>query len=176
MHRKNTVRSAAEDRPNGSEPTLVADNDESALGRVRFGSWLRDRREEIGLAQNELAARAGMTRGLISAYERGRIGVPTANRRRKLADALSVRHIDLLVAAGEITYDELEAGTPRVFTKYPELQRDIEALTPDAADALHDFMYFLVTKPPVAATMRRPERRADWLESYRQARRELVGT
>ncbi len=50
---------------------------------------------------------------------------------------------------------------------YPELQRDIETLSPDAADALHDFVYFLVTAPPKRAGLHRPARRAEWLETYR---------
>jgi transcriptional regulator with XRE-family HTH domain len=145
------------------------------LGRLRFAVWLQRQREAIGLTQTELAARAGMTRALINAYERGRIGLPGVDYRRQLAEALNVRHVDMLVAAGEIAADELTAGTPRDFTRYPELQNDIEALTPDAAEALHDFMYFLVTKPPAAGGMRRPAGRADWLSSYRKARREMTG-
>lgn len=86
MTRKNTVLSAAEERP-GDELDLVVDNDDAVVDRLRFGVWLKNQREELGLAQHELAARAGMTRGLISAYERGRIGVPTADRRRALAEA-----------------------------------------------------------------------------------------
>lgn len=172
MPRKSTSKNSTSTASVMPIEGAMQDVNVAELGRLRFAVWLQRQREAIGLSQTELAARAGEAGALINAYERGRIGLPQVDKRRQLAEALNVRHVDLLVAAGEIDEDELLAGTPRDFTKYPDLQRDIEALTPDAADALHDFMYFLVTKPPAAAGFHRPKVRAAWTEAYRAGRRE----
>lgn len=43
----------------------------------------------------------------MSAIESGRIKLPSTDIRRRLAAALGVSHLDLLVAAGEITEQEL---------------------------------------------------------------------
>lgn len=160
-----------------ARPSSAMTNDFAAMNRHRFARYITDRREAVGLSQSELAARAGITRSLMSAIETGKIGLPSIDKRRALAEALRVRHIDLLVAAGEITEDELGAGTPRDFVKYPELQRDIELISPDAAEALHDLLYFLIARTPPAARagFNRPAGRAAWLEAFRTQRERLTG-
>lgn len=61
-----------------------------------------------------LADRAGLRRSDVNAIEHGRVTLPGADKRRKLADALGIRHVDILVAAGELSEDEVpKEGEPR---------------------------------------------------------------
>lgn len=72
----------------------------------RLGSYIRDERERRGWTQTELADRAGVPKQTVNRLETGTTKLPGALIRRQLADALGVRHIDLLIAAGEITLEE----------------------------------------------------------------------
>jgi len=65
------------------------------------------------LAQEELARRTGITQATLSNLERGRTRMPSPDHRRRLAAALGIGHVDLLVAAGEVAPDELEAWARR---------------------------------------------------------------
>jgi transcriptional regulator with XRE-family HTH domain len=83
------------------------------VGRMEtrgLGAFVRDRRRLLGLTQAELAERAGVLQASVSDLERGRVALPGADARRRLAAALGVPHVDLLVAAGELTAEE--AGRP----------------------------------------------------------------
>lgn len=81
-----------------------------------LAKWLIGMREMHGWKQSELADRAGITRQEMNAMEKGRIALPGADKRRKLAAALGVRHVDLLVAIGELSEDEID---PRRQPAYP---------------------------------------------------------
>ena len=59
-------------------------------GEGRFGERLRRLREEAGLTQEELAAKAGMTAKGVSALERGERKRPYPHTVRSLADALGL--------------------------------------------------------------------------------------
>lgn len=72
-----------------------------------LGDYIRARRDDLGLTQTDLADRALLQRAHLSEIERGKIALPNAVIRRNLAGALGVSHLDLLVAAGEITQEEL---------------------------------------------------------------------
>lgn len=75
------------------------------------------------MTQVDLAAAADMSKSHISAIENGRIGLPGPEVRRQLAKALGVTHLDILIAAGEIRPDEIEAaGKQGVTTLDPEVQ------------------------------------------------------
>jgi transcriptional regulator with XRE-family HTH domain len=76
-----------------------------------IGGYIRAQREARGWTQIDLAARARVNRAHLSQVEIGRIALPSADMRRKIAAALGVRHVDLLIAAGELTDDEIpQAG------------------------------------------------------------------
>lgn len=64
------------------------------------------------MSQAELARRSGVPVSTINRIETGVTKLPTPEYRRKLASALGVSHLELLVQAGEITQEELgsEAG------------------------------------------------------------------
>lgn len=70
-------------------------------------AFVQTRRTILGLTQKELAEAAGINQPTISDIERGQTKLPNADIRRRLAAALGVSHLDLLVAAGEITEQEL---------------------------------------------------------------------
>lgn len=69
--------------------------------------FLIDRLGELGLSQSELSRISGVSTSDLSGIMQGRIKLPGADKRRRLAKALGVSHLDLLVAAGEITQEEL---------------------------------------------------------------------
>ena len=78
-----------------------------------LGTYIRTRRESLGMTQTDLAAAVEVKRPHLSRIESGGIGLPEAGLRRRLAAVLGVRHIDLLVAAGELSPDELpREGAP----------------------------------------------------------------
>ena len=72
-----------------------------------LGRYVREKREGAGLSVTALADATGLTKSEISAIERGRIALPGAAKRRALASALRVRHVDILEAAGELREDEI---------------------------------------------------------------------
>jgi transcriptional regulator with XRE-family HTH domain len=72
-----------------------------------FAEFVRTRREALGMSGVELAIEADLTKSEVSAIENGRIKLPGADKRRRLAEALRIRHVDLLVAAGELSPDEV---------------------------------------------------------------------
>ena len=80
------------------------------------------------MSQSELADKAGLPRAYVNGLETGRIGLPSPDRRRLLADALRVRHVDILVAADEISPAEVGLGQVRDFTRFPGIQERIERL------------------------------------------------
>ncbi len=82
-----------------------------------LAEWVVAQRESRGWTQAQLADRAGVRRSDLNAIEHGRIALPGAEKRRKLAAALGLRHVDVLVGAGELTAEE--AGPPLVPT-YPD--------------------------------------------------------
>lgn len=75
-----------------------------------LGEYLQHRLDELGWSQRELAARTEMKPSHVSQIVSGKIGLPNADIRRRLADALNVRHIDLLIAAGELA--DFEVSSP----------------------------------------------------------------
>ena len=75
-------------------------------------AWMKEKRGERGWTQQELADRTGMDRGYLASVESGKVKTPSAGVRRKLGEALGVRHVDVLVAAGELTEEEV-VGAPR---------------------------------------------------------------
>ena len=67
-----------------------------------MGAYIRERRQRLGLSQEELAERVGgaYSQSDISRLERGHIGLPRLSTIVRLAAALEVSVGDLLIAAG----------------------------------------------------------------------------
>lgn len=74
-----------------------------------LAGFVRDRRDVLDLTQTELARKAGVPRTTVNRVEKGITKLPEADVRRKLARALHVTHIELLIAAGQITAEEIPA-------------------------------------------------------------------
>jgi transcriptional regulator with XRE-family HTH domain len=72
-----------------------------------LAAYVAQRRRVLGLTQQALADRAGVTRDVVAQIESGKSKLPVPENRRRLAEALGVRHVDLLVAAGELAPDEI---------------------------------------------------------------------
>ena len=86
-----------------------------------LGDYLKTKREGLGLNQAELARRSGVLRETINRIENNKTMLPSADSRRRLAKALGVSHLDLLVAAGEITEEEItQAGAVGVIAYDPD--------------------------------------------------------
>lgn len=75
-----------------------------------IGPFVRRIRDDRGESQTALAERAGLTRSHMAQIESGKIAFPNADIRRRLAKALGVSHVQLLVAAGELADAEIEAA------------------------------------------------------------------
>lgn len=133
-------------KPAGDSLEPIERDEEADGPRNTLAEFVAARREDLGMSQSELADRCGFSRGFANAIERGRIGLPSYSRRRALADALSVRHIDLLVHSGLITYEEVGEKPDLNIPKYPDLQRAVAHMAPATADALQDFIFFLGTE------------------------------
>lgn len=73
-----------------------------------LAGYVRYKRDALKLTQKQLAEAAGATQAAISDIERSQTKLPNPDIRRRLAKALGVSHLALLVAAGEITEDEIE--------------------------------------------------------------------
>lgn len=100
----------------------------------RLADLVRTRRQIAGLTQVELAARAGVSQGTVSDIERGSRKLPNADVRRRIAAALNLTHLAMLIAAGELTWEEAyppDAGAPTALDRaMGEIRREVEA-TPD---------------------------------------------
>jgi transcriptional regulator with XRE-family HTH domain len=88
-----------------------------------IGPFIRARREELRLSQTAVADAVQMRKSHLSEIERGKIGLPNADVRRRLAKVLGVTQVDILIAAGELTPDELqEAGKTGVVESTPAVE------------------------------------------------------
>lgn len=77
--------------------------------------------QELGIeSQAELVRRSGLTPQTVNRFFGGGTKLPRADKRRELAKALGVSHLELLVAAGEITAAEAK----ELGGKIPERDQD----------------------------------------------------
>jgi transcriptional regulator with XRE-family HTH domain len=94
-----------------------------------LGTYLKNLRELRGISQTALATAVGLSRSHLGQIESGKISLPGPEIRRSLARKLGVSHLDLLIAAREITEDEIaKAGVEGVQPVDPERQALIDRL------------------------------------------------
>lgn len=76
-------------------------------GQLSFGEQFTVWREAVGLSQYEVAERAEDKQAYISHIETGRIAQPNPAKLAKFAPILQVPLLDLLIAAGYVTREQL---------------------------------------------------------------------
>ena len=80
---------------------------------MTMGSYIRERRLQLNMTQEDLGDAAGTSKAYISQIEVGKVALPNADLRRRLADALQLRHVDLLIAGAGIRPFRAHQGMPR---------------------------------------------------------------
>jgi transcriptional regulator with XRE-family HTH domain len=121
-----------------------------------LGSYIKERRTARGINQETLGDMAGVSKAYISQVENGRVTLPSADIRRRIAKALGVTHVELLIAAGELLEDEIAtAGVVGVVHHDPNdprqrLHRLIDdiAWTSEALDFVEGALDRLANPPP----------------------------
>jgi transcriptional regulator with XRE-family HTH domain len=110
-----------------------------------MGGYIRRTRTDRGLSQKAVAESAGVSKGYLSTLEANKIGMPGADTRRRIAKALGVSHVDLLIAAGELRTDEVATGgVVEVDPNDPRelLAERVRRMRPDESDlALLNLMF-----------------------------------
>lgn len=94
------------------------------VSTAEMGRRILAAREEQHLRQQELAERAGLSRAYISRLERGLIPHPTITDLAKVAEAVEVSLIDLVMERPQVTLT-------RYSLDWEELQRRVEDLPPE---------------------------------------------
>jgi transcriptional regulator with XRE-family HTH domain len=125
--------SVAEAVSRGNTPAKFVGMDNAARGTL--AGFILRQRERLGMSQTELATALGLTRSHLSQIEKGKIALPNADIRRRLALALGVSHQAILVAAGELS--EEEAGAALAYRPpfaEGDIRRRIVARLPDLRD------------------------------------------
>ena len=74
----------------------------------------------MGLSLTAAAAMIGTSRGTLSQIELGSIKLPNPELRRNIARMLGVTHLEILIAAGEITEAELASGPTGITESNPD--------------------------------------------------------
>lgn len=88
--------------------------------QATLAEYVMARRGLLGITLTELASRAGLSKSELSAIETGKVKLPGADKRRRLAQALGGFHAELLVNAGEITPEEIVEGANAYDPKHLE--------------------------------------------------------
>jgi transcriptional regulator with XRE-family HTH domain len=107
---------------------LVNSQEVKMAGRA-LGAYIRERRIELGLSQEQLAERIGATKvqSDISRLERGRVSLPRPSVLMALAAALEVPVGNLLIASG--WFDECRIVEPVVGQRIPQQPVVLETLS-----------------------------------------------
>jgi transcriptional regulator with XRE-family HTH domain len=103
-----------------------------------LSEYVRNRRLQLGLTQSDIEQRYGVPQTYLSDIERGRTVRPSLAFRQRLAQALHVDPIDLLVFAGDLAVEELEGWARKAGFYRPDegnwAERLIAELNQDGAD------------------------------------------
>jgi transcriptional regulator with XRE-family HTH domain len=102
-----------------------------------FGAFLKRKRAALRMTQREMAEHLDVTQAYVSQLESGKVTLPGADLRRRIARGLGVSHIDVLVAAGEITREEAGPSAPPPFPEGDERAVIVEMLRKMPDDDVH---------------------------------------
>jgi len=93
----------------------------SSIGDLIRKRWLA----VAGRTQKSLSDESGVSTSDINALLKGKVLLPGADKRRRLAKVLGVSHLDLLIIAGEITEGEARgAGANPIIERDPNARRE----------------------------------------------------
>jgi transcriptional regulator with XRE-family HTH domain len=87
----------------------------------RFGRWLREQREAVGISTTELARRADTTDGTIVRIEQGVFRAPSPHKLARIAEALKLSLADIYSMAGYATAQDLPSFQPYLRRKYRDM-------------------------------------------------------
>jgi transcriptional regulator with XRE-family HTH domain len=107
------------------------------------------RMEALSLQAVDVSALTGLSKSYVSALLKGKVALPGADKRRDLARVLGVRHVDLLIAAGELARDEVEAsaGPPVVDFRLGDIVRGWPLARSDVQEIVHSVFLKLTAVP-----------------------------
>ena len=94
---------------------------------VRFGKWLRERRQAAGMSTHELGERIGARNSTIIRIEQGAFAAPSPDKLARIAEVLGISLADMYGHAGYAVPDDL----PDFHAYLPARYRDL----PEAAVA-----------------------------------------
>jgi transcriptional regulator with XRE-family HTH domain len=87
----------------------------------RFGEWLRQRRQDVGLSTTQLARIVGTTDGTVTRIEQGFIAAPAPDKLSRIAEALDLSLADVYAMAGYTVSTELPSFQPYLRRKYRDM-------------------------------------------------------
>lgn len=107
--------------------------------------------EEFGGSRKDFALAVDEEPTTVSRWITGKVSLPKAEARRKIAKVLGVRHVDILVMAGELSPAEASSVAPAC--ERSEADRIMERLDPESREvALLVLRRFLKTTEAERAT------------------------
>jgi len=89
---------------------------------IQLGTFLRQKRKELGLSQRELARRAGITD--VVRIEQGALLSPRTDTLRAIAGVLGLTLSDLLAIANYVEPEELPTLSPYLRAKYGDMPEE----------------------------------------------------
>jgi transcriptional regulator with XRE-family HTH domain len=104
---------------------------------VRFGTYLRERREAQQLSKMEVARLIGVQDTTIMRLEQGKFLAPAPDKLRRLAQVLDIPPNDLFVMADYMVADELPSPSLYLRAKYPDLP-------PEAIEEMEQYLQGLM--------------------------------
>lgn len=126
---------------------------------INIGECIKSIRTEKGLSSRELSKRSGVSQAYISQIETGKNSKPSYDILHKLSQALNTPYLDLMLAAGYYTDEEIRyrqeqedyfnSMTPEEFKEYEEDLHDAYLIEeyrkenfPDIAELLKTDVFF----------------------------------
>ena len=97
---------------------------------------LKQRREEEGLSNNEVARRAGVDAGTVWRIEQGMIASPKAESLQAIGEVLGIPASDLFATVGWMPEGELPTIRPYLRSKYRDLPAEAVAEIEAEFDAI----------------------------------------
>ncbi|MFI6291950.1 helix-turn-helix domain-containing protein [Nonomuraea sp. NPDC050790] len=117
---------------------------------VTLGTYVRSRREGLGISQRQLAKRVGLSHSYLGRLEANDFAQPGPAALYRIAEALDLEPENLFALAGHTVPEELPSFEPYLRAKYQ--------MSDQAAQELSDYFQFMAERHNIAE---RPSPRAD---------------